>query len=138
MFSLKIMTITLVCIGVLLVGIACYFYFVQTKNMKNEIRFTGVITAVDFQGKIDGSDYITVNGMQIKLAGGKSENDSVWGKIIGIDLSKQGSEYIGKTVNVYATKYIPKVTADNHFSDEMEDSRLTLQGNKNYFVLVMP
>ena len=112
---------------IIVAAVATYFYFSKSQMSKNEMRFTGKITSARFDGKLDGPDYITVNGIEVQLGGGKSSNDNVWGKIIGIDLSGQEKDYIGKTVKVYATKYISIVDPKtNAFTDTYEDGKVSI------------
>ncbi len=133
----KIMLIVIVII-IIVVAVVAYFYFTKSQMSKNEMRFTGKITAARFDGKLDGPDYITVNGIEIELGGGKGSSDNIWGKIIGIDLSGQEKDYIGKTVKVYATKYISIVDPKtNTFTNTYEDGKVSIEGKKDYFVEVI-
>ncbi len=127
--------IAIICLTVL----ATVVYQMKVKN-SNEVYLTGKITAVSFEASRDGDSFITVdNKYQIKLSGGKSENADIWGEVRGINLGGDGSEYVGKNVKVYATKYVSIVDPKtNTFTSNYENDKLTISGSKKYFAEVLP
>ncbi len=104
---------------------------------RNEAKFTGIITDMNFGCWADLACSITVDSkLVIVRHGGPSENLKPFGQVLGIAMSDDSAEnlkskFLGKRVEVYAHK---AKKYDVQGRVVYSDLEFTLEGKTSYYV----